>query len=66
MYNKMFSITKPSDTYVLSEIIKEQEKNKNNSRPPMAKDILNIPYIDNDNDDEKPNKSNPHILINYK
>ena len=49
----MFSITKPRDTYVLSEIIKEQEKNKNKSTPPMAKDILNIPYIDNDNDDEK-------------
>ena len=43
----MFSITKPRETYVLSEIIKEQEKYKNSSTPPMAKDILNISHIDN-------------------
>ena len=53
MYNKMFSITKPSDTYVLSEIIKEQKKYEKNSTPPMAKDILNISYIDNGNDNSK-------------
>ena len=43
----MFSITKAKPTYVLSEIIKEQIKYQNNSSPLMAKDILNIPHIDN-------------------
>ena len=43
----MFSITKPKQRYVLSEIINEQNKYQNNSSPLMAKDILNIPHIDN-------------------
>ena len=43
----MFSINKPKQTYVLSEIINEQKKYQNNSSPLMAKDILNIPHIDN-------------------
>ena len=43
----MFSISKPKQRYVLSEIIKEQIKYQDKSKPLMAKDILNIPYIDN-------------------
>jgi hypothetical protein len=43
----MFSITKPKQTYVLSEIINEQIKYQRKSKPLMAKDILNIPHIDN-------------------
>lgn len=43
----MFSINKPKQTYVLSEIINEQKKYQKKSSPLMAKDILNIPHIDN-------------------
>jgi hypothetical protein len=43
----MYSNNKPKQTYVLSEIIKEQQKYKNNPTPRMVKDILNISHIDN-------------------
>lgn len=43
----MYSDNKRKQTYVLSEIIKEQQKYKNNPTPLMIKDILNISHIDN-------------------
>ena len=43
----MFSINKPNQTYVLSQIIKEQIKYQNISIPLRGKDILNISHIDN-------------------
>ena len=58
----MFSINKPKQRYVLSEIIKEQMKYQNKSKPLMAKDLLNIPYIDN----SKIEKRGDNITLKYK
>ena len=52
----MYSNNKRKQTYVLSEIIKEQQKYKNNPTPPMIKDILNISHIDNSNSKIELNK----------
>ena len=57
----MFSINKPKQRYVLSEIIKEQMKYQNKSKPLMAKDLLNIPYIDN----SKIELNKKYVLIGY-
>ena len=46
-FKTMYSKTNRKQTYVLSEIIKEQQKYQNNPTPPMIKDILNISHIDN-------------------
>ena len=52
----MYSNKKLKQTYVLSEIIKEQQKYQNNPTPPMIKDILNISFIDNSNSKIELNK----------
>lgn len=52
----MHSNNKRKQTYVLSEIIKEQQKYQNNPTPLMIKDILNISHIDNSNSKIELNK----------